>query len=440
MAFTCGEFQIFLLDRNPHYDDDILTDWFPIDSAYVGQFLTGTWDAGTGETHTYDRVHVAMPDESGCWEPTDRTGCNNPVTGALPCAPAETCVGWGMTRNTYTRERKSYSTLPLCFDQINTKPKAKQLFGQIIGGLKKMTGEIRSNWMRTWHLRGVDTLHICGSSKIEVTMSDAVFGVDPNNCNRLDLGSADNLPTSRLTVQYLNTFYEPLQLEGYFNTKYMPSGMFKLITDALSAQELREGNPALMANFRFTDFLKGGQMFKFGLVTAVGNFGITYDNFPMRFVHLGAGVLQRVFPYTNVAATTGLKRQVAQEYLTAPYQASTITHPESMRVLTSELRSVHSEMPFLVRDLGGKWRFTGPQSDVLMFTANGTTCTVDNKRRNQGLWWADFEGAVRYERPELVRQILHLREPGCMANNPRCSAEPDYVVQDNSSCPDMCID
>jgi hypothetical protein len=183
-------------------------------------------------------------------------------------------------------------------------------------------------------------------------------------------------------------------------------------------------------------------MFKIGASRAVGNYAIAFDTYPPRFNHIGAGVLVRVFPYTNTAATVGIRRQVATEYLNAPYQTSPITHPEAMRVLSIEMRPVHPDMPFLMRNVAGNWRFSGPDSDVLMFThpTTGETCTLDNKRRNQGIWWADFEGAVRYERPELVRQILHLREPGCVVDAPRCSSEPDYVVQDNGSCNAMCVD
>lgn len=435
MGFSCGQYQDFLFDRTPHFDEDILKDWFPTDDAWVGQVITGTWDAFTGYEHTYDRMHVAFPDMSGCWDTVDTSAC----TGT-PCAPTETCIAWGSTRKTYGKERKSYNTLPLCFDQIDSKAKAKQQFSQIISGLKDITKMVWANWLRTWALRGCETLYICGSDKLTVTIDDDSFG-PTLNCNRLDLESADNLPDSKLVMGFLDGFYEDLQFSGYFKSKYVPNGMFKLITDPGSARELREMNPVLNDRFRFSDFQAGGAMYKFGANSAVGNYAISFDPFPIRFVHLGGGVLQRVYPYTNTSATIGIRPQVASEYITARYQISEIWHPEAMRALYAKLESVNPEMPFLVRDLAGKWRFAGPDSDVLIFTGtDGTQCTVDNKRRNQGLWFADFEGGVRYERPELVRLILHEREPACMVNQPPCSEEVAYVVQDYSSCVELCED
>jgi hypothetical protein len=433
MAFTCGQYQDFLFDRTPHFDEDILKDWFPTDDAWVGHVATGTWDAFTGVEHTYDRIHVSFPDMSGCWQEVGHDAC----VGA-PCAPPEKCVAWGSTRKTYGKERQSYTTIPLCFDQIDSKAKAKEQFSQIVSGLKKMTKMIWSNWFRTWALRGAGTLHIAGSAKIEVTLDDAAFGT-VNNCNQLDVGGVGNLPTSKLVMGYLDGFYEALQFEGYFNSQIVPSGMFKLITDAITARELREMNPVLNSRFQFSDFVKGGAMYKFGVTEVVGNYGISLDAFPIRFNHIGNGVLQRVYPYTNTQATIGIRPQVAQEYLVAPYQISEIWHAEAMRALFAKLESVHPDMPFLVRDLAGKWRFTGPETDVLMFRGtDGTQCTVDNKRRNQGIWWADFEAGIRYDRPELVRLILHKREPACMVDQPPCADDPDYVIQDNGSCVEMC--
>ena len=127
--------------------------------------------------------------------------------------------------------------------------------------------------------------------------------------------------------------------------------------------------------------------------------------------------------------------------MNAPYQVSYIWHTEAMRVLTAQLSAVHPEMPFLVRDLMGKWKFSGPGSDALVITdpTTGTTCTIDNKARNQGVWWADFERGVRYERPEIVRAILHLREPSCVVDKANCTTAPTYVAQDYDSGNPVCL-
>jgi hypothetical protein len=427
MAWSCRAYEAFLFSRSPHYDLDVLKDWFPTDSAWIGHVATGKWDAFTGTTHTYDKMHVGFPNLSGCWTTLDASQCMGE-----PCNPVEKKIGWGSTRKTYSKARASYSTNPLCFDQINTKEMAKEQFANIISGLKDISNIVQSDRLRREALRGAETIQIAGSAMNTVTVVANTFGAD---CTTVRLGSNALYPTSKLTMPYLMNFQEPLQFEGYFKSKFVPNGTFKLITDMITARDLREGNPALTNMFRFTDFQKGGELFKYGITSAVGNFGISLDYFPMRFypTNDGFGGLQRVFAYTNVAATIGLKPRVSTAYINAPIQLSYIWHPEAMRVLHGELRPVSSEMPFLVRDLMGKWTFAVPDVIVQTDPDTGTTCTIDNKRHNQGVWYSDFENGIRYDYPNWMKAILHLREPQCVVDQPNCSTAAAYAVQDYNS-------
>jgi hypothetical protein len=436
MAWDCSAYYDYLFDQTPHFDSFVLEDWFPTDSAWMGHVETEQWDPETGTQHTYDRIHVGFPDLSGCWQTFDVQD-ETCVSGA--CSPEAKTVAWGSSRFSYGRERRRYQTNVLCFDQINTRAKAKLQFREIVKGIKEISKVVQSDYLRRNALQKNDTIFISDDRLLEIPITGTTFNAD---CTRINLGSEANLPLSQMTIQYLQRFYEPLQFEGYFKNKTVPNGMFKLITDTITSQQLYQANPSLIANFRFTDFQKGGELFKYGISAAVGNYGISWDDFPMRFYHIGGGVLLRVFPYTNVAATIGIKRQVAAEYLRAPYQVNYVWHPEAMKRLVPNLESVHPEMPFMTRDLGGKWYFTGPDSDALVITdpVTGDTCTIDNKARNQGLWWSDFENSIRFERPELTRAILSLREPGCVSNMPACSEAPPYVVQDYADVNPVCED
>lgn len=434
-TWSCSAYFDYIFDRSPHFDEDILIDWFPTDDAWIGQVMPGTWDAFTGTTHVYDRVHIGFPDISQAWQLFD-TQDSNCVSGA--CAPNEISVGWGSTRKTYNRVRQSYTTNVLCFDQIDTRAKAKEQFAQIIRGIKDITKIVQSDYLRTQALMQIDNLYIAGSALETIPVSASMF---TGQAVTINIGGAANLPTSMLTAQYLQRFYEPLMFAGYFKSKYVPNGMFKLITDPITSQQLVQANPALISNFKFTDFQRGGELFKYGMSAGIGNFGIAWDGYPMRYYFdTATGLMQRVFPYVNIPATIGIKPSPAVEYQQAPYQINYIWHPEAMRRLVPSLESVHPEMPFLTRDLGGKWRFSGPGSDVIVHTdpQTGTTCTIDNKRRNQGLWFADFENAIKFERPEIVRAILCQRDPGCVTDQPACTTPPNYVVQNFSDSNPVC--
>lgn len=435
-TWSCSSFFDFLFDQSPHFDKDILKDWFPTDDAWIGHVATMPWEAFTGTTHVYDHVHVGAPDLSQAWDvfDTQSTDC---VSNA--CTPQAISVGWGSTRKTYNRERKRYETNVLCFDQMNTRAKAKQQLAEIIKGIKDLTKMIWSDYIRRNSLMLSPTLNICGAARATVSLSSANF---TGGMATLVLGSDALLPTSNLTIQYLQRFYEPLQGNGYFKSKYVPNGMFKLVTDPITSQQLCEGNPSLTSLFKFDDFKKGGELFKYGMSKGIGNFGIAWDMFPARFYpkNDGLGTLVRVWPYVNAPASIGIKPVFNSAWVNAPIQYSPIWHPEAMKRAVPELVSVHPEMPFLTRDLGGKWNFTGPQSDTLVVTnpTTGTTCVIDNKARNQGLWWADFEAGFRFEYPEWTAPILHLREPGCVVDNVPCSTAPAYVVQDYSDVNPVC--
>lgn len=436
MAWSCNAYYDYLFDRTPHFDEDVLRDWYPTDDAWIGQVATGAWDSFTGTQHSYDRIHVAAPDMSGAWSvfyTQDGTCVNN------ACAPSEVVVGWGSTRKTYDRYRKSYTTHPLCFDQINTRAKAKEQMAQILRGLKDITKMIQADYLRTAAVMFSDTLHIAGSNMTEFALSAGAFS---GNMLTLNLGSTANLPSSELTIQYLSRFYEPLQFNGYFKGKYVPNGLFKLITDPVTSQQLTQMNPALVSGFKFDNFQKGGELFKYGMSQGIGNFGIAWDGFPARFYHTNNGILRRVWPYENAAATIGQKPVVSTQYIKAPYQISYIWHPQAMRRFVPNMTPVNPEMPFLTRDLAGKWNFMGGNRDRTLIVTDpttGTQCSIDNKRGNQGLFFADFENAVKFEYPEWTRCILHQRDPGCVNDLPSCSTPPAYTIQTwgdpNGVCP-----
>lgn len=436
MAWDCSKYFDFLFDQAPHYDDEVLRDWYPTDDAWIGRMKATAWEPFTGTEHVYDHVHIGAPDLSQAWTKFD-TQSADCTAGA--CAPPEISVGWGSTRKVYDRERISYTTNVLCFDQINTRAKAKEQASQIVEGIKEITKMVQSDYMRRNALQMNDTIFICGKAMIEVPITSTTF---TGAALTMDIGGAGNLPTSALTIEYLQRFYAPLEFKGYFKGKFVPAGMFNLITDIITSQQLTDGNPALTSMYKFTDFQTGGELFKYGMKRAIGNFGISWDTSPMRFYwDAGAGLMRRVFPWVNVPATIGIKAEFTKAYELAPYQVSFIWHPEACERQTPYLTQVNPAWPFMVRDLMGKWQFFGGNRDKTLVVKNpttGTSCTIDNKRGNQGLMWADFENAIKFKYPQWTRAILHLRDPGCVNDQAVCPTAPSFVSQNHSDTNPVC--
>jgi hypothetical protein len=182
----------------------------------------------------------------------------------------------------------------------------------IVAGLKDIQKMVMSDFHRASALFFADKIYIAGTGLLEVDIGALTFG--NTACATIDIGGAGFLPTSELTIQYLQRFYEPLHT-SYFRSKYVPNGVFKLITDPITSQQLVQGNPTLQSMYKFTDFQVGGQLFKYGMSSGIGNFGISWDAYPMRFNwDPNAALLRRVWPFINVAAgdpggpSMGIKR------------------------------------------------------------------------------------------------------------------------------------
>lgn len=415
---SCKKFTDFLVRRAEHLDADIIRDVTPTD-GWIGHVSTGRFAAFDGVTHTFDRLNRVFPDLSGCWQDVVVGSCIG-----TPCDPDEQKIGFGSTRDSYTLQTKSYATDLFCFDLVMSADRAKEQFGQIISNLKDATNIIISDRLRREALRIAGKKMTAGADMTEFTFTENA------DCTELTVSA---LPTSKLTIQMLQRQVEPLKLNGYFGKVPGMPKMVELVTDELTGFTLVQGNAGLTNLFRFEDFVDGGALFKYGLVNGIGNFGFRYDSFPMRFQHIGGNVLQRVYPYTNVAASQGIKGVVNNAYVNAAYQIDFIWNRMAMKSLVKDTAQINAMMPFAQRDFAGKWQFV---MDNLGADADG--CVIENKRRNKGVFIADFANATKAEKPEWVVAILYLREIACVEDVAPCAPEDTYVTQDYNSANDPC--
>lgn len=434
-TFDCSKFYDYFYDNTPHYTAGFLKDRYPWDDAWFGKIRTEKWPSFNGTTYVRNRFHMAYPDTKGCW--TNRDYQNQECAA---CDPPTKAIGWGWNRTTFSQEWIRYQTNVLCFDQMNTQTEAWMQAQQVIKGLNDSTRAIWSDKLRSDSLFKNSRIYLAGADRAEI---DIVAGTITADCTEINLGSEANVAkiSSQLTMPYLQSFYEYLQSNGYFDTKYVPDGMFMMKLDPITVQQLTTGNPELANQFRWTDFSPAGQLSKYGINRAIGNIGFEYDKWPMRFYPVGAGRLRRVFPFENVPTTVGIRRKPSALWLNAPIQYSPIWNPDAMVRYSINLEQVNPRMPFITRDLAGAWKFIGP--DSLSFVAidpdTGDECVIDNKAGNKGMFFADFVTATEMQYPEITIPILHLREPGCVINLPRCSATPAYSAQNTASGNQVCL-
>lgn len=391
-TISAQQFTDILIRRAPHFDEEILKDVTPYDS-WIGHVETGKFPAGSGVTHTQDRIHQVYPDLTGAWEDFPDSGCLG-----SPCDPAEKQIGFGYSRDTYSLQRTSYATGLFCYDQQLTADKAKEQMESLIENLREATGTIVSDRIKMEAFRLAGRKWLAKSGCPEFTYS---WNAD------YTIMTPSALPTSKLTARMLQRRVQPQILAGAFHRNVVGAPqMLELVTDMDTAWTLKVSEDDLDDRWQFTEFGQLAEYYKYGWTGKVGNYGVRVDLFPIRFQKLADGTLQRVFPYKNVAATGGIKQEVNEQYDKCIYQLSFIWHRRGMTFLTFDPTSIHPSMPFVVRDMGGKWQFV---QDDLGEDADGRA--IQNKRRNKGQFIADFAMATKPKYTEFVEAILHLREP-----------------------------
>ena len=444
MACSSGEvsgceFTSFLVHQTPIYDKLILEDIRPED-GWILHVDTGTFPAYNGTTHYLDRFNHVWPNVTKQWNTTQAGNCLG-----TPCDKTEYCIGWGATRVSYYLEEQSWRTPLLCYDQNMHITHAKEHFRQIIGSiLKPATSAVMSNFLRKRVADHAEKKWVASAGMTDFTFAWVTVGDEELYID------TDVPPSSKLTPQMLQRRVQPLMQKGYFGKqpfKDMPP-LIELVTDLETCWELDKlatsgGTPSVSGNWRFTQWDAANAYWKYSFSGQIGNYAVRVDPFALRFNYVGltiAGLYryQVVLPYRNVPSSgagtaAGLKDQENPDYQKAQYQFSYIWHRKALQCLVSDATPINPEMPFSARDFGGKWQFV---MDNLGSDCNGVA--IENKRRNKGMFIADFKLAIRPQYVEFAELIFHKREPACVIAVDVCNADPGYPTQTYESCNDAC--
>lgn len=415
----CSAFNSFLFRRVPDWDRELAKDRFPISYLYSGMYPSSEWPSFTGDTHTWDRVHVTRPNDDNDWDQVSAENC------IATCTNTRKFLGWGSTRSTYVKYKREYSSPVFCFDQLRHVEEAVQQLAAIVNGLKDLPEHIISDFIRQLVVVQAGNWHIAGSALTTVTPT---FTADPTE---YDFGGDANLPTSKITMGYLDNHMEDLQYNGYMDKMFTPNNSFLMTIDLQTHRELTVHNPDLKRMFDGADFRKGGQFYSYGLaMQALGNWAFKIDPEPLRAQRIHDGILQRIWPFENVNTTVGKRPQFDTAYKNAQYQMYHVYNKEARRIYTGTTEPVNPDMKFASRNLMGKWSWKNPDYFTALDPCSGTTCTYQNDKKNMGYFLAEFELGSKIIYPEIEMVIWAQREPQAVINNARCAAAPDSAYQD----------
>lgn len=432
MAIPCQAFGDFLSRRSEHLDDEIIRSLHPMDT-WVGHVGTGKFPTQSGVEHTFDRFENVYPDLSGPWEDVQAVGCVG-----QPCDPTSKTIGMGFTRDSYRLQRKAFDTALFCWDLILSADRAKEQYAHFVRTLRRATSIVNSDRFRH------EAVRIAGQKW--ATANNTLVPITAYWDSTGTILNVSTIPTSMMTARHLQRRVHTQILLGALGEDINHGGapMLEFVNDMESLWDLLEGSPELSDHWRFTDWDDASKYHKYGWTGKVGNYGIRADSMPLRFLDLGitnadgTHQLRLVFPYTNVAATEGIKESVNNDFQNARIQVDFIWHRRAMTSLVRDTTAINPMMPFGARDFGGKWQFV--MDNMTCGTdVNGNPIAINNERRNKGKFIADFSYATKSEYPEFAEMFLTLRQPACVVDLPPCFADPGYPAQDynsaNAPCP-----
>lgn len=414
----CAAYANFLVSQEPVYDEMILQDIRPIDAEWMGYFKTRPWDAYSGDSHTFDRIHSVFPDITRPWNAVEGGACIG-----RPCDPAENTIGWGWSREQYGMEAVSWATNLICFDSTMLLTHARQHFAQIIEKiLRPATKIINSAFIMRKAIELAQT-KICVSSGFpEITQ----FTWDPGGYVFLN---TDCDPTGRLTTSILQNYAWDQYLVGGNTADENGFSPLHLKTDRDTLRYMTREDPVLTNAWRFQAFTgQNPEYYKYGFHGQVGDYLARALMFPWRFNKIGAGRYQVVLPYVNVQAGEGLKQDPNPDYKRAKYQLSLVCNPGAIEIQPFNPIALNPNMPFMVRDYGGRWQFV---MDNLGADASGRA--IDNRRRNKGQFIADFQYAAKAMHPEWLLAFFHMVDTPCETIIGICNPDPGYPAQSYNS-------
>lgn len=441
MAISCTAFADYIARKVEHIDDNIIMSMHPLDSQWVGHVSTGRFPAEQGVEHTFDRFENVFP-KLGAWNDVQAASC----VGS-PCDPTSHKIGLGFTRDSYKLQQTSYETDLFCWDLILSADRATQQFAHFVRVLRRISTIVWSYRFRTEALRIAKYRWVTANNTL--VQANAAWNDDMTELTLTPVvAGTDVMPTSILGARHLQRRVDPQIRAGAEGGSIVKNAqpMLELVTHMESVWNLVEGDPILADHWRFNQFSDAAKYYRYGWTGQVGNFGLRADAYSLRFnvkshVENGAVVLQVVYPYTNIAATEGIKEDVNSDYDNAPIQIDFIWHRKAMTSLVRDAKAINPEMPFAARDFAGKWQFVMDNLTCGTGTdANGVEfpIPVNNERRNKGKFITDFGGAIRAEYPELAEAFISLREPACIVDIPTCAEDPGYPEQSYESANDAC--
>lgn len=439
--------------------------------------------SGRWSLRQFGRTYVTRANDPGLWNEFTA----DPCLGS-PCSTPAATIGWGVDQLSFGHYRKDIQTQVLCLDQLNTVEEAPTKLMNIMKELRKTPDDVYSTFVRALTLQKAGLVAQGGGlwlsglkdstgNPVAIDVTANMFAISQgqslvHSTNSLLInlnanGALTDLSITtttallaamgQLTMEQLGAHQEPLAADGYHDRDWLIDGKFSITMDGVTARRLLNANPSLTGLYKSSDFAKNGAFYSYGVSSGCGDWLFKRDNQQMRFRFradldgkdfAGGSVsnaiwIEEVKPYSNVAATYGLKPQLSYDWINAPIRMHHVYHREARNVYVPDITPVNPDMKFgMARSFDGRWKWYSP--DVIVWTDpnTGSQCSIPNAKHNQGYFLGEFDLGIQSVYPEIERVIFALGENTQYVRTPNTVTPPtaptvsDYqsLISYNSNC------
>jgi hypothetical protein len=365
---------------------------------------------------------------------------NSTVSGASAgCIPNPTNLNFGQSYVTWNLQTQTYQTPCICLDDLKTSFEIERQVGKTVEQLTQLTRTVLDNRRRSEYLRLVPKMTTGSFTEYNSYGSNSIGTVSGDNwLNYANAGSAIPVPSLQLNQNFLDVIRVGLIRDGAGHNplgRENGAAVLGLITSAETSRQLLRNDDALRQDIRYAT--PSELVAPLGVDRSYGGYYHLVDFEVPRYTYT-SGTFKQVYPFVQIAATSGYRWVPNQAYEEAPYEAAYVFHPD---VYEEAVQQVGPNIPGAPFD-DYPYYYSGQFFWLNIRNAD------NNPLGKIGRWLAVFQSGSRPLQPWLGRVVIHKRcfgdisgltGVGCTttvagdSNNSTLTSQAEYSTFANSS-------
>ena len=301
---------------------------------------------------------------------------------------------FGVTVRTMSLKKASLNSPDINLDDLQF---AWQVEDQVKNVIRVLSENTKYVWTNTYQDEYVNA---CRHKSVAFADS-TTLRYDPTSTE-----FADSPATSKLTWGILEAIYEQLGYEGGSINPFARvdemTPIYAAVGERYTFSDLKRQDASVRDDFRYAYMGNGDSnpmLSAPGLNAIYRGFKFFTVELPPRYTfNPGTGTWARVYPYTPVATSRGVKWEISAEYKAAPFTDTVIYHADVMKILTPSPRTSKGGMTY-----NPAYSWAGE------FVWRNIPDRESNIDGATGFFRALYAYGSKVERPELGFVVRHLR-------------------------------